>query len=104
MVWNGAIIRITSYPKQQRDTTIRFSVVVGKRSIPTAVKRNYFRRTVYDAVRSFSGRFSTNPSYGRIVITILGSKTEFTPLVIKKDIERFLNDTGVAQVKGQHNK
>jgi len=79
------IIRFT----KNQEKSSRFRVIVSKKIHPKAVKRNYLRRQIYEAIRESSKEITDNKKLDIIFIpkkTILKNNYQ----EIKKDIKEIL--------------
>ena len=87
--WDGAILRISCYPRKNTEKTEKFAVTISKKTAKSAVARNRLKRRVFSVIEEHYAAFSRR-SFGRYVISVKAFTKEPSFLQIAREIKDFL--------------
>jgi len=87
--WSGEFLSIQYTKKQNKEENTAFAVVIPKKTLNLAVKRNELKREIYDVASVLLDEFSKN-GISKVVIMPNKSKLPIDRASIKESIQIFL--------------
>lgn len=89
-IWKGTVLQITVYKGTASQNRNKAAVVVGKR-FGVAVKRNNFKRAVYEAMsKHITTKTSEKPE--KFIITVQSGIKDISKTDIQNDAEKYFRE------------